>query len=45
MGGKSRKTGTISKKFIERLKNEKIGKPSPKKSSDSSNKGLDLDKQ
>lgn len=42
MGGKSRKTGSVSKKLIEKIKNTKV-----KKVTDESNidKGLNLDKK
>jgi hypothetical protein len=38
MGGKSRKTGSVSKKLIDRIKNGTLNKPKPKTKSEGSGK-------
>ena len=43
MGGKSRKTGSVSKKLIEKIKSGKISKKITNKAN--IDKGLDLDKK
>jgi len=42
MGGKSRKSGSVSKKLIERIKGGKTAKNAEKKATEQSKKGLDF---
>ena len=43
MGGKSRKTGQVSRRLIERLKGDKALKNAKKKLAEKAGGGLDLD--